>query len=166
MGTQIVRTDRAVEGRAIASIALMNDYVLHWARNPNPGSWFDWLTLWRYWVSDDALLRLLSWMRYGAQIYIEEGRVVNHIFHQRHGEELHLFSIFTLGTHQKRNIAKRMLREWLIEAWNTPGINKVRISAGGDAVVAHMYEEILKGAYDIPFAVGRGEGPGWVNLIR
>src|SRR3989338_6772668 len=112
MVTQIVRTNGLIDIETTASVALMNNYLLHWARNPDPGSWFDWMTFWRHWVSDQTLLH------------------------------------------------------WLVTEWNTPGINKVRISAGNDEAVAHMYESVLSGAYHLPFEVTRGNGPGWVNLIR
>ena len=165
METQIVRTN-GIDIEATVPGALMHSYMIHWARNPDPGSWFDWMTIWRHWVSDRMLIHLLFQLRYGCQLLLEDGKVVSHIFHQRHGDELHLFSIFTIESRQHSGIAKRMLREWLLASWDTRGINKVRISAGNDAVVAHMYESILEGAYDLPFEVTRGTGPGWVNLIR
>ena len=166
MVPQIIRTNGLVDVKETAPVALMNNYLIHWARNPDPGSWFDWMTIWRHWVSDRVLLHLLFRLRYGCQLLLENENVVSHIFHQQHGDELHLFSIFTIEPRQNEGIAKRMLREWLIEAWNTPGINKVRISAGNDKAVAHMYERVLEGAYDLPFEMTRGKGPGWVKLIR
>ncbi len=166
MGIPLVRVVPASDGAVTVSVAAIDDYILRWARNPDRGSWFDILTFWRHAVPDQMLLYLLRWMGYGAQLHIQGGDVINHIFHQRHGDALHVFSIVTNEDHTGQGIAKRMLREWLLEAYKSSDVRRVRISAGRDEVVAHMYEQILAGKYDLPFPVTRGSGPGWINFVR
>lgn len=147
----------------------LNEYVLHWARNPKPGSKFARFTWMLRLLPDFMYLWALRRLHYGGQLMLDEtGSVIGHVFYQRHGDEIHLFSIEVHEEHRERGYANRLMHSFLIEMGHRTHINWLRISAGGDETVIHLWKKTLGGKYHLPYRVEAGyrEGLGWVHIKR
>lgn len=148
--------------------ASIEEYVLYWARHPQPGSIFAKLTRFLRWLPDSAYLFTLRKLRYGGHILFLKGRPIGHIFYQQHGSEIHMFSIEVEHIWRTMGYGNRLMRSFLLEMGERDDIDILRISAGGDERVVHMWRKTLAGGYDLPYQAVPCEKPGdgWVRIVR
>ena len=61
-----------------------------------------------------------------------------------------------------------MMQQLLCEIGQRTDINWLRISAGGDVAVLHIWDKVLDGEYNLPYRVEPGEKPGlgWIKIVR
>lgn len=152
-----------------ANLDSVNEYVLRWARNPKPNSYFAQFTKLLRLLPDSLFIWALRRLHYGGQLLLDEtGNVIGHIFYQQHGDEIHMFSIEVNKDHEGRGYANRLMRSFLLEMGNREHINWLRISAGGSEAVIHLWKKTLAGTYHLPYRVEAGyrDGLGWVNIKR
>src|SRR5262249_37297662 len=64
------------------------DYVAWWIRHPDPGSSFERATGHLIDQPDDALIKTLRGMDYDGLLYRQDGKILGHVFFQRHGSDL------------------------------------------------------------------------------
>lgn len=64
------------------------------------------------------------------------------MFFQRHGSDLHMFSVSVAEKYQGRGYAARALSRFIDHARTIPGVNRVRLGAKGHRAVEHICEKI------------------------
>ena len=114
---------------------LVQNHVAHWIKHPDKGSVFARRTRFIRWLPKAALFKLLRLGRYDGLIFFQPGEVIAHVFFQRHGKDLHMFSVAVAQKHRGLGYAERALRCFIEHARAIPGIARVRLGAKGhDAV--------------------------------
>lgn len=169
LDVQALHTATPFEHATATNLDSMNEYVLHWARHPKPGSYFARFTWLLRLLPDSLYLWTLRRLRYGGQILLDEtGNIIGHVFYQQHRDEVHLFSIEVDKEHEGLGYANRLMHSFLTEMGRRKHINWLRISAGGSEAVIHLWKKTLGGKYHLPYRVETGcrEGLGWVNIKR
>lgn len=153
---------------AVVSLDAAERYVLHWARNPKPGSFFAKMTRILRVMPDQILLWGLKKRHYGGQILFCNGQPIGHIFHQLHGNEMHMFSVEVDEPYRGRGYANQLMRAFLEEMGRRSEIDYLRLSAGGDETVKHMWEKALHGEYALNYRVAECSKPGfgWLLISR
>src|SRR4051812_40219449 len=114
----------------IVSLETIRNYVINWVRNPDPRGKFAKRMKWLQWLPDDVILFALRKMRYGGNVLFAEGKPIGHVFFQRHGDDLHMFSIAVVKHLQGLGWAKHQLEVFLNEALADRTVQRVRLSAG------------------------------------
>lgn len=170
-----VRALQAVEPLAPATVTdleAVEHYVLHWARNPDPGSFFAKFTWFIQWLPDSLYLGVLRIMWYGGTILFLGGVPIGHVFYQRQWfsrrNEVHMFSIEVEEPYRKLGYANLLMQSFLDEMGRREQIDVLRISAGGDEAVKHMWLKTLRGGYNLDYVVESYAKPGlgWVKIAR
>jgi GNAT superfamily N-acetyltransferase len=155
----------------LATVHLLSiqNYVLHWARNPKPGSIFARLTRLTRMLPDAVYLWALRELRYSGLVLVNEGKIVGHAFYQQHGDEVHLFSVEVHPSYRGLGYANRVVEMFLNDmCLRCVDVNWVRISAGGDPAMLHMWHKALLGDYNTPCRLERAWrlGLGWARIVR
>ena len=143
--------------------------VLQWARHPVPGSVFARWTWAIRRLPDTLLMWELRRRKYGAQILFRGGAAVGHIFHQEHhGCEAHMFSIEVDAVYRSLGYGNQLMRAFLLEMGRREHIEFVRLGAGNDGKVMHMWGKTVKGEYDLPYTVTscNKKDLGWLRIVR
>lgn len=157
---------------AVIDLGAAERYVLHWVRNPAPGSFFAKFTWFVRWLPRVPLLAALRLMRYGGTILFLDGVPIGHLFYQQQwfnrGNEVHMFAVKVDEAHRDKGYANRLMRAFLLEMGQRSEIDYVRLSAGGDEAVRHMWKKARDGEYDLPFTLVECAKPGfgWLLILR
>ncbi len=147
-------------------------YVVHWARHPDPGSFFEKFTWFIRWLPDALLLFALFKLGYGGTILFRDGKPIGHIFYQRQWfrrrNEVHMFSIWVERQYRKRGYGNQLMRSFLLEMGERDYIKILRISAGGDDKGLHFWAKTVGGEYGLPYTVAScsRSGLGWLRIVR
>lgn len=121
---------------------LIQDHVAHWIKNPDKGSVFARKTRLLRWLPRTALFKLLQIGRYDGLIFFQPGEVIAHVFFQRHGSDLHMFSVAVAPAHRGNGYAEQALRCFIEHARARPGISRVRLGAKGHDAVERICTKI------------------------
>lgn len=121
---------------------LVQDYVAHWIRNPDKGSAFDKATRLVRWLPDRALFGLMRMLKYDGLLFTQPGEVVAHTFCQRHGSDLHMFSVSVNPSYRGQGLAKKALQAFIEYGRNLDGIERIRLGAGGHVAVQSICEKL------------------------
>ena len=139
----------------------IRDYVIHWIRNPDPGSTFDKLSKYIRLLPDKLLLKMMMKLNYDGLLFSESSEIISHVFFQRHGDALHMFSISVTDKYQKLGFAEKSLCQFVKHAQSLPGINRVRLGGGGHAAIARICDKFKKKQDEMGIVVGE---KGWIDL--
>jgi hypothetical protein len=150
---------------AWSSALLVYRYVLHWFRNPDPGSKFERATRYVRRLPGPVIIFLLWWKNYnGLLMQDEKGRVLGHIFCQYHADGVHIFSVAINERNRGKGLSTAMLRLFLEEIWFDTPVRNVRMGAGGHPALKHLWTKAVRGELNLPFHVLAQEGEGWAKL--
>lgn len=147
-------------------------YVVHWARHPDPGSFFDSFTWFIRWLPDALLLFVLFKLGYGGTILFLDGKPIGHIFYQRQWfrrrNEVHMFSISVEPKYRNQGYGNQLMQSFLLEMGKREYIKFLRISAGGDDKGLHFWTKTVGGEYKLPYTVASCDKPGhgWLRIVR
>ena len=127
----------------------VREYVSWWIAHPNPTGTFATKTRWLRRLPASLLPRILLALRYDGIIYLEDSRIVGHVFFQRRGAALHCFSVGVADALSGRGYATVMQLDFVALAAMLPGMDGVRIGRRGSPVprralhAIHQHEERL-----------------------
>lgn len=140
-------------------------YVLHWIRNPDPGSAFEraMKKLRLHLLPDYLLFRLLLALRYDGIIFLDGG-VAGHIFFQRHGTNLHAFSFFLREDVRGQGRTTQMMRS-LHSHCRARDLQLVRMTAGGSEIMSKIWINIADQKMLVPFRARVDLGVGWLEPL-
>jgi hypothetical protein len=114
------------------------DYVAWWIRHPDPGSTFERAMRHLIDLRDDALIAALRQMDYGGLLYRQEGKIVWHVFFQRHGADLCAFSC-SAGKHSRRGkVWATIAADFTAFASTRPGVTRARWGSGNDGITRNF----------------------------
>ena len=153
---------RAIYISAAKPIHLLSrQHLIDWMRNPDPGSAFDRKMRFLQWLPDAVLLFLLVHVfDYGGLVWVDDKeQVVGHVMHQRHGHDLHIFSVWVEKPFRKHGVGAEMVRAELEHAREDRSIRRVRGGAGRNADMIRLWDRVVS---NISFV--RKEADGWVAL--
>ena len=143
---------------------IINDYTMHWIRNPVKGSTFDRVSRWFRWMPGVILLPFMEALGYDGAMILCGSRVVAHTFWQRHWDELHMFHVFVDNQQRRRGLMKRALAQCFIpRADELPNVLFFIMSLGGQAApgqdqtdheaVAAFCDLLGDGKIDLPHGI-------------
>ena len=142
-----------------------NEYVLHWARNPEPGSEFYRLTAGLMQLPDGQLIEEMRAQRYDMFLAYEPTGILGHFALQEHEDGLHVFSVATDPTRRKISpfLVLDLAEAYLDAARTYRGAKRTKISNGNKRMVKLLgllsrKEEELGISVDMETC--------WVNLYR
>lgn len=148
----------------------VRNYVIHWIRHPDHGSTFERKTRWFRWCVLPLLpQRFVLWymlrQHYNGLLFehTHVGGIVVHVFFQRRGDALHMFSVSTNPEYRGRRYALQALVYFITYAYGIGGITRVRLGAGGHEAVVAIVDKLGRKLIDLPFAV-RVTPDGWVHF--
>ena len=140
-------------------------YVLYWFRHPDKGSAFERNTRYARWLPGWIILRLIQKLRYNGFLFYECDEFIGHVFFQAHPREWRVFSI--LSTVEGKGHAQRMLAEFLCRAHEVSHLTGVRIGAGGNKAIHHIWEKTVNGKLNgVIFPLKAGVVPGTIEFVR
>jgi hypothetical protein len=139
------------------------DYVVRWARDPEPGGAFDLATQQLRELPDALLVRTLIDRRYDGLVYTTGGSVIGHVFDQQHGETLHAFSLGLSASFQLQGYAHVLLLDYLAYASRRSDIAGVRIGRGQNGVSRRFLSRLSSHGERLAWRV---EADGWVKFSR
>ena len=117
--------------------ALIRDYVLWWVRNPDPTGAFAVKTRWRGWLPGRLVVRALLALGYDGVVYQMDATVIGHIFFQRHGADLHIFSAGVSEPYEGHKFSLVMLLDCVAYAATLPAIRRVRVGRAANQLTRH-----------------------------
>jgi hypothetical protein len=141
-------------------------YLVHWIKHPDAGSDFERKTRLIRWLPGCFLVWLLELFGYDGIVLIKDETVIGHVFFQKHATDWRAFSVFIREDHRRNAYAQLLLKDFLEGAYRDSRIAQVRIGAGRDAVILHIWQEFLKGEITGQFAIEEGNSVGWIKFIR
>ena len=143
-------------------------YIVWWIKNPDEGSSFDKKTRYIRWLPGSVLLWLLVQKHYGGFLFMDDrcSQVIGHVFFQRHGDAVHLFSMATRREMRGFGLGTDMIRESLLHVYADTSVNHVRIGAGGHPAVDKIWRKVVEGRLGLPFKVEPDEKVGWAHFVR
>lgn len=135
-------------------------HVAWWAKHPAAGSYFEQAARSLPDVPDPALVALLQEMRYDGLLYLERADIVGHLFFQRHGAELHAFSVWFGESLRGGDMLSVALLDFLAYASDLPGIARARVGAT-NPVLRRLFAPVHPTLVDIGWRVRDG---GWIDF--
>lgn len=101
------------------------------------------------WLPDRALTKLLKTFRYDGLIYSHPGEIVAHVMFQRHGKDLHVFSVFVAEQHRGKQFAEKAIIGLFEYAKKRPDIERVRIGGGKHPAIERVCTDLEKRAEEL-----------------
>ena len=96
-------------------------------------------------------------------IFEENGKVRAHVIFQRHGHDLHLFSLWVNPENRGGGGGTKAVEEFLSYAHEQRHIQRVRLGGGNDPVVNHLWEKLKTREKELHIRV---QPQNWVELVR
>ena len=143
------------------SEAALRDYVFWWIRHPETDGAFEAKTRWVRWLPAQVVLRLLLAIGYDGLIYARGGRIVGHVFWQRHGAALHGFSTAVPEGLEGGGYAAVMLLDFVAHAAHVPGITRARVGRGRNNITRRLLARLKRHADALGWQIG---DDGWVTF--
>ena len=141
----------------------VRDYVLRFARHPEAGGSFHARTRWLRRLPAAWFLRTLTALRYDGIIYLRGATVIGHVFYQRHGDTLHVFSTAVGDACQGRGYSRVMILDCVAYAAQRPGIVGARLGRERNALGWRQLRRIQEHEERLGW---RGHADGWVRFSR
>lgn len=139
------------------------DYAVWWVRHAERGGTFEARTRGLRLLPGSVILRLLFALGYDGLMYERDGRIVGHVFFQRHGAALHAFSTAVDGTPEAAGFSVVMLLDFLAYASERPKIARARIGRGNNNTTRRLLERVGARADALGWRV---DLDGWVSFQR
>jgi hypothetical protein len=102
------------------------EYAMVCARNADFGSEFERLLRPHRNRSDDQLLRMLLFTGYDGLVLSCENKVLGHVWYQRRGDELRVFSVW-IAEKYRRALREKAVLGVIERARQMPGVKRVQI---------------------------------------
>ena len=118
----------------------VSTHVLHWIRNPDPGSDFERATKLVRWLPGPALIGLMRQLGYDGLLLERSGIACAHLFFQQRADAWHMFSLWVAAELRGRGLASQLVGNFIEAARAQPTINKIRLGAGGDSAVRAIFD--------------------------
>lgn len=142
------------------------EYVVYWIKNPDKGSSFAKNTRFLRWLPGFFLIFLLCRLKYNGLLFYEGDDLIGHLFYKECVNDWRLFSINVSEKFRGQHYAKKMLTEFLKLAYGEKHISGVKIGAGGNKAVLHLWNEAIDNKLGLPFCLKAGAGIGSVVFVR
>lgn len=139
------------------------DYALWWVRHAERGGTFAARTRGLRLLPGSLVLRLLFALRYDGLVYERDGRVVGHVFFQRHGASLHGFSTAVDGDPAHAGWSIVMMLDYVAYASGQAGIARVRIGRGHNNTTRRLLGRVRAHGATLGWGVGED---GWITFPR
>jgi hypothetical protein len=120
--------------------APIRDYVLWWIRNPDPTGAFAAKTRWRRWLPGALVIRAMLAAGYDGIVYKIDAVPMGHIFFQRHGADIHVFSAGVSEPYEGRKYSLVMFLDCVAYAASLPEISRVRIGRAANQLTRHVLQ--------------------------
>lgn len=133
--------------------AWASSHVDYWVKHPDEGSSFEKVARYVRRVPSRALLPMMQLMRYDGLICRRDDHAIAHLFFQRHGTALHMFSIWVAPELQGRGLGSKLVVAFLEWSRARSDISSVRLGAGGDQRVKSIVEKLSRNATDLGITV-------------
>lgn len=140
---------------------LVKDYVASWVKNANPKGKFYKKTRFIRRLPGSIILRLLRGLKYDGLLFEKNGKVAVHVFFQRHGNALHMFSVAAEQGFGGKGLATEALEGFLEYARAVPEIKSVRIGAGEHKGVMAIFKKFKQREHELKIIVRDG---GWIDF--
>ena len=98
---------------------------------------------------------------YDGLIYARGGRIVGHVFWQRHGAALHGFSTAVPEGLEGGGYAAVMLLDFVAHAAHLPGITRARVGRGRNNITRRLLARLKRHADALGWQIG---DDGWVTF--
>jgi len=105
-------------------------HVAWWSRHPDRGSRFERAAQDLPDASDASRVAALQALGYDGLLYFRHGKVVGHVFFQRHGSALHGFSCWADEMLRGRIFLRIALMDFLAHASQCPDVVRARVGGG------------------------------------
>ena len=112
------------------STSMVRDYLRQWIADANPAGRFHAQTRWLQWVPPSLWVRTLFALGYDGLIYINDGVAFGHVYFQRHGSSMHVFSAAVTEPLRGKGYSIPMLLDSVAYAHTMPGISGVKVGTG------------------------------------
>lgn len=147
-------------------LAVVEEHVLDWIRNPDPGSNFERATRLVRHLPERLLIPLMLEKRYDGFLLLGEWGIRGNLFFQQRGDSLNLFSIALHLFVREQGWAMHLVREFLLHAWQISEIRMARMSAGGEksVPVLALWTRVIAGEIDLPFTPIAGKNVGEIII--
>lgn len=115
---------------------------------------------WR--VLDPLLFLTLRATRRNALVFEKDGKMNAHVIFQRHGNALHMFSVWVNPSSRGEGNGFAALKEFIQYAKHQKGITRVRIGGGNDETVNRLFEKLAKDGQSLGVSPRKGY---WLNFV-
>jgi GNAT superfamily N-acetyltransferase len=115
------------------------------------------------WLPNASVVRIMRLFGYDGLVLKKGEKIASDIFFQRHGNALHVFSVFTQPEFRGTGITEEAIRQFIHHAKTVKGIARVRIGAGGDKAITRKFEALRKEEKSLGIKVLE---KGWVELLK
>jgi GNAT superfamily N-acetyltransferase len=140
-----------VDQHLVARDPQVAEHIANWAKNPDEGSEFATKNSTLRLVPAMDLIKHLFAAGYGAAVFFEDEQLVAHVFYQRHGSELRVFSVFVDEQRRGCGYAKEALHLFFLHAREL-GADAVQLGAGNHLAMTRVCEK-LAAMPDLPYRV-------------
>ena len=111
------------------------------------------------WIPSAVLLRLLTALDYGGLLYQDSTGVLGHVFYQRHGEDLHGFSVAVSERLARHGLGAVMLLDYIAVASTMSGVSRARIGRGANSTTRRILQRLRARQAELGWRVSED---GWV----
>jgi hypothetical protein len=141
-------------------------YVLHWIKNPNPGSKFDLRLKEMKILPGDTAIQLLLQKGYEGLLMFLSGEIIGHLFYQKHEDHWAVFSFYTAPEVCGRGYATEAAKCLLRMAYKNRSVNYVILGEGGSGFVRNLHARAVANALDLQFQMVPGPRDYSVAFVR
>jgi hypothetical protein len=139
----------------------VRDYIMRWVARPVSGSCFAVRTRWLRWLPSRLLVRLLANRGYDGLLYALPDRIIGHVFFQRHGDAIHIFSAAVDEEFEGRGYSGVMLLDCLTHASGLKGVTLARMGTGANVFTQRFLQRLRRHEAALGWQVGED---GWVEF--
>lgn len=138
-------------------------YLAWWLTHPDPGSNFDKSTRLFRWLPARLVLGILVSLGYDGLIYWRDGRIIGHLFFQRHGDALCAFSLAVADEVRGQGWSNLLVLDFVAYAAQAPGIRRASVGSGRNRVTTRVLQ-LLRGHVDrLPLSIA---ADGWIHFTH
>ncbi|MDO8627343.1 MAG: GNAT family N-acetyltransferase, partial [Candidatus Diapherotrites archaeon] len=114
-------------------------------------------------ILDPAFFGGLIATRRNGLVFERDGKVIAHVIFQRHGNALHMFSLWVKKEIRGQGAGTQALEQFLEYARNKKGIKRVRLGGGGDDSVIKIWKDFSRRADNLKVKPKEGY---WLEFVK
>ncbi len=138
-----------------------SDYLAWWIRHPDPDSSFERATRHLINLPDSLFIATLRGMDYDGLLYRQDGKIVWHVFFQRHGGDLCAFSCSVGEQSLPGKVWATIAADFTAFASMCAGVRRARWGSGNHPITSHFLTLLKPHAAQLGWSVS---ADGWIEF--